>query len=390
MELTRKLAKVFILIWGFRVAQRYYPFESLFSEIITDGNLIYITSYDSISYYFDPSSPPFLNTLHNIKSGFGYWVKVINDDVVSHVDLPIPTEYSIDLRSGWNLIGYWKQGSTSPEIAFSELIESGVLIYVTSFNSGGASYFEPDGIFNTLSIVENGFGYWIKLNDDYDNFQYPPSTNLRKTNTQIFTNPNIVKTNNFMFINGTVYFTQDKLKTNPKVDVYTDTDILVGELQILENGHLLTGAIYGDDQTTNEIDGALPNQRLKFLYNNQIIYNDYVLFNGDMELHKVQLNLNSSSTKFSELMSYPNPFNSVTTIQFYLNDSIIDENIALNIYNLKGELIKSILVKNNFNRLFSAQWDGSDNHGKIVPSGIYFCKLNQKKYYNSIKLVLLN
>ena len=185
--------------------------------------------------------------------------------IIFPFDFSIPSEHSINLRTGWNLIGYWRHNSITPDLAFSDLIENNLLLYATSFNSNGAVYYEPGGIFNTLNILENGFGYWIKLNSDYQNFEYPQDSYINKINTNINTsiNPDIIKTNNFMFINGTVSL--KVIEPKSKNHVYTDTDILVGEILILDNKYLQTSAIYGDDKTTTIIDGALPNQKLKLL-----------------------------------------------------------------------------------------------------------------------------
>jgi len=70
--------------------------------------------------------------------------------------------------------------------------------------------------------------------------------------------------------------------------------------------------------------------------------------------------------------NYPNPFNSSTEIQFYVEESGIDVNLV--IYNVIGELIlyKSFENLNTGNHLFN--WDSKTN-----PSGIYIFKLQSGK-----------
>ena len=51
------------------------------------------------------------------------------------------------------------------------------------------------------------------------------------------------------------------------VSVMTESGLLVGEMEILEDNLLMTGAIYGDDETTEELDGALNDKKLVFMYN---------------------------------------------------------------------------------------------------------------------------
>ena len=52
------------------------PPEEAFESLINAGVLEIVTSYDGGGLYFDPNSPPFLNTLTEIKHGLGCWIKV--------------------------------------------------------------------------------------------------------------------------------------------------------------------------------------------------------------------------------------------------------------------------------------------------------------------------
>jgi len=366
------------------------PPESLFANAIDNENLVYITGYDSISFYFDPFGPSFLNTLSSFESGLGYWVKVFNEDVISQISFPIPNDFSIQLYNGWNLIGYWLQGSTTPAIAFDELIQNNNLIYVTSFGPEGAQFYEPGGIFNTLDIVENGSGYWVKVVEDVQNFQYPPNSHSINKIVDRPTNPNIVKTNTFMFINGTISWGENGCEPPLKVDVLTDTGILVGEIPIFENKYLKTSVIYGDDPTTEEIDGALYQQSLGFYINDQKIQSDRILFNGNMELVKLSLKLDFKSDQFSYFNSFPNPFNSTTTIQYSLGKLQDPNSISsITIYDINGREI--IVFPVNQPQLYkqSITWNGLDKSGNSVSSGIYFCTIKTENYIKNWKLVLL-
>lgn len=71
----------------------------------------------------------------------------------------------------------------------------------------------------------------------------------------------------------------------------------------------------------------------------------------------------------------PNPFNPSTTISFS-STSEIAENTEIEIYNIKAQKIKSLSVTPAQNLTVSVVWDGTDNSGNSVTSGIYFYKLN--------------
>ncbi|MCK4696180.1 MAG: T9SS type A sorting domain-containing protein [Candidatus Cloacimonetes bacterium] len=90
-----------------------------------------------------------------------------------------------------------------------------------------------------------------------------------------------------------------------------------------------------------------------------------------------QLGINiydSSNIKF-HLNNYPNPFNPSTTISFSILEKDKEKPVTLNIYNIKGQKVKT-LVNNKFDAgEHSVVWDGRDFKGKPVSSGIYFYKL---------------
>ncbi|MDO9577324.1 MAG: T9SS type A sorting domain-containing protein [Candidatus Cloacimonadales bacterium] len=89
------------------------------------------------------------------------------------------------------------------------------------------------------------------------------------------------------------------------------------------------------------------------------------------------------------LSNYPNPFNPSTTISFQLNTET-PENTELVIYNLKGQKIRT------FSNLQITQspdqqivWDGTDDSGKAVSSGVYFYKLKSGNFEISKKMLLM-
>jgi hypothetical protein len=165
----------------------------------------------------------------------------------------------------------------------------------------------------------------------------------------------------------------------------------VGELFVLEEGLIQTGAIYGDDPITKNIDGALLNQPLTFVYKHQTDCSKEIRFNGNMELNKINLVYDSSPDRFSFLRSFPNPFNSTTTIQFSLGENpIMISPSAIQIYDLRGNLVKALPIIHSIPGNYSIKWDGMDESGKPISSGIYFCKLKNGISIETLKLVLLN
>ncbi|UCB52992.1 MAG: T9SS type A sorting domain-containing protein, partial [Candidatus Zixiibacteriota bacterium] len=84
--------------------------------------------------------------------------------------------------------------------------------------------------------------------------------------------------------------------------------------------------------------------------------------------------------------NYPNPFNPVTNIAYYLPG---DARVKLTIYNLRGEKVCELVNKFQNRGWKEVPWDGKNSQGKKVASGVYFCKLQTSERSEIIRMVLL-
>jgi hypothetical protein len=84
--------------------------------------------------------------------------------------------------------------------------------------------------------------------------------------------------------------------------------------------------------------------------------------------------------------NYPNPFNPTTTICYQLP---VGSRVALNVYDVSGRLVRTLVDANREAGLHAVQWDGKDNKGSQVASGIYFSKLQAGTYQETKRMVLL-
>ena len=71
--------------------------------------------------------------------------------------------------------------------------------------------------------------------------------------------------------------------------------------------------------------------------------------------------------------NYPNPFNPETTIQFQIPRLT---HVTLKIYNILGEEVKTLVSQNISSGTFTVRWDGTDNYGRKVSSGVYIYIIN--------------
>ncbi|MCF7794356.1 MAG: agmatine deiminase family protein [Candidatus Cloacimonetes bacterium] len=89
-----------------------------------------------------------------------------------------------------------------------------------------------------------------------------------------------------------------------------------------------------------------------------------------------------------EMTVFPNPFNPSTTIEFSLTTEIM-ENTELEIYNLRGQKVKTLSVSPSQSLKASILWNGTDDNNQPVSSGVYFVKLQAGDFSVTKKCLLM-
>ncbi len=97
-----------------------------------------------------------------------------------------------------------------------------------------------------------------------------------------------------------------------------------------------------------------------------------------------------SVADFKLLRNYPNPFNPITTIEYRVEQS---SNVVLSIFNLNGQEIQNLTIGRKQAGLHTVQWNGQNDRGAMVPSGVYVARLTtisqNVQQIESIKMVLV-
>jgi len=84
--------------------------------------------------------------------------------------------------------------------------------------------------------------------------------------------------------------------------------------------------------------------------------------------------------------NFPNPFNPSTTISFLLPK---DASCILEVYNIRGQKVKTLINETRFAGNHSVVWTGLDDNGKPVSSGLYFYRLTTPNSFQTNKMLLL-
>jgi hypothetical protein len=99
--------------------------------------------------------------------------------------------------------------------------------------------------------------------------------------------------------------------------------------------------------------------------------------NGKYELSFVPGATDAPSTPTGPVVTaltsiYPNPFNPRTTVAF---DLAVGGSVQIGVYNLRGELVRTLVDESRPAGRHEVRWDGVDQSGRQVASGTYFARL---------------
>ncbi|GAB4372740.1 MAG: hypothetical protein Kow0042_16230 [Calditrichia bacterium] len=91
-------------------------------------------------------------------------------------------------------------------------------------------------------------------------------------------------------------------------------------------------------------------------------------------------------TAFSLEQNYPNPFNPVTTIRYQLSTASL---VELTIYNLNGQKVRTLVNERKPAGNYQIQWDGRDDSGRQVASGVYLYRIRAGAFSQTKKMILM-
>jgi len=84
--------------------------------------------------------------------------------------------------------------------------------------------------------------------------------------------------------------------------------------------------------------------------------------------------------------NYPNPFNPSTRIRYELP---IESNVSLIVHNISGKIVKTIVTESQSAGRYEIQWNGQDDTGNLVSTGMYFARIQAGSYSHVIKMIYM-
>lgn len=163
--------------------------------------------------------------------------------------------------------------------------------------------------------------------------------------------------------------------------------------------------------TITEIPGAInSNERIVYDYKDKYVRNGQTYYYriGDRDLNGLITFHNSISAipnsngeiihkeedaitkRFYLHQNYPNPFNPSTTIKFEIPSNGIEiRNLNVSIFNLLGQRVRALIKDKLDGGIYEITWDGRDEYGNGLPSGIYFVYFKSNYYSQTRKMLML-
>ncbi len=156
------------------VSMPYTPDDDATSAVFSSiaGQYDLIEAYDGCQpddpwRIYDPAAPEFVNTLTQINTGIGLWVRTTSEPTLALTGRPLTSDVTLSLCAGWNLIGY--PASTARDALTVLEPISGKYDLVEAYDGTNPDnpwlIHDPAAppFVNTLVQFEPGKGYWIRM-----------------------------------------------------------------------------------------------------------------------------------------------------------------------------------------------------------------------------------
>jgi hypothetical protein len=157
----------------------------------------------------------------------------------------------------------------------------------------------------------------------------------------------------------------------------------LGEIKVIT----LAVTVPGTSGTFCVDSGDAADDAYDWLFDDEVTFDKICWTVADSTTQDVKSHNSNQLPKEFELgQNHPNPFNPFTVIEFALPTA---SQVTVDIYNVLGQKVKTLVNEEMSAGYYSATWDGSTDNGQSAASGIYFYKIEAGKFQNTKKLMLL-
>ncbi len=317
----------------------------------------------------------------------GYQVKLRGRASLPIAGEPVAADTPIRINSSWYLAPYYPDLPQEPEVAFANIRDQ-----LRLAKDEGGNFYIPAQNFNNMPRLRRGNAYFIQVSENVElvwnvDQERLAAEEVTQPSLKHFPLPLPTCASMSLLING--------LNSIGEVGVFAEGGLIVGAGRSNIDGQCGI-AVWGDDPTTEKIDGALEGEVLIFkLWDGQVETPALLKWEGDSGTPNLEFisdelaigEITHGSLKmpfeFALYDPYPNPFNSSTIIRFGLDKSAPTR---LVVYDLSGRVVADLMTGRNAYPPgeHSVVWDASG-----VPTGVYLCWLEAGDRTMTRKIVLV-
>lgn len=150
-----------------------------------------------------------------------------------------------------------------------------------------------------------------------------------------------------------------------------------------ENG-ILKVAIAGIEAMDN---GNIVNVGIRLKDKESVLdIHGFAKLNGNMDVTFDNVSVRQVPAKFELSSNYPNPFNPTTNIKYQITENT---QVKLVVYNMLGEVVKTVVNNVQEAGYYTAKWDGTNDYGSRVTSGVYIYRLQAGSFIATKKMNLI-
>ena len=342
-----------------------------------DYTIIFPDAIENTLYTFDEG----YQLVDEMEIGNGYWLRFPESDMHLLTGIRLD-ELTLDLVEGWNLIS-----GVSFDISLNAVVDPGdILVPNTLYGFGTNGYQGSDEL-------NPGKGYWLRTYEAGTIFLSTGAAARTAETNQYLDAPSWISINGQKLFFDIPITEKDILQFSlpPKPPTGAFDVRFEGDWKFC-NDECMIEIMSGEDlqidyHLAGEEDWVLTDitSGQEFILNSERL-NSGIQFDATSHISLRKKGMGVPETYFL-FPAFPNPFNPETTLSFIVPNE--HQTITLNIINVRGQKIKTLISGEVAPGVHTVSWNGTDWDNKYVSAGIYFGVLNHNSGTKIQKMIML-
>ena len=323
----------------------------------------------------------------------GYQIKMSAAAMLTVEGVSVFGDEPIELHEGWQLISYYPRNPVDARLALSGISDN-----LRIAKDGYGNFYLPQWDFSNIGEMREGQGYYMNVDQQIDlvyvthEEEEAAMAGTDNARLSVYSQPGelpvhaVTGWNMSLLVLSEPPLSPPLLRRGGEIGVYA-SDKLVGS-GVIRDG-VCGIAVWGDDPTTEEIDGALEGEALeiRLLSGGKLLEAETKILSGELvystdELSVVELiPCAEIPSEFGIISAYPNPFNSLTRITYQLPEA---GEVKLRVFDVSGRQVSDLIRVQQPAGVHSNVLDG-----RQLASGVYMVRLEACGNTSQVKVMLV-